>query len=72
MVDEVHMFKNLFTVTKMTRVAGVKANIGSKWAIDMFIKPQYLQRRCQCGRFVSPSGICQNCGNKAVNGKGKL
>jgi N12 class adenine-specific DNA methylase len=72
MVDEAHMFKNLFTATKMTRVAGVKANVGSKRAMDMFIKTQYLQRRCQCGRFVSPSGICQNCGNKAEIVKGKV
>jgi hypothetical protein len=63
-VDEAHAYKNLYTSTKMTRVAGVKANSGSNRAQDMYMKTQYLANRCQCGRFVSPSGVCQRCLHK--------
>lgn len=42
-VDEAHMFKNLFFVTKMTRVAGLP-NTEANRSQDMFIKTQYLTR----------------------------
>ncbi len=41
-VDEAHYFKNLFYVTKMTRVAGLPLT-SSQRAFDMFLKVQHLQ-----------------------------
>lgn len=71
-VDEAHNYKNLYTATKMTRVAGVKANTGSKRATDMYLKTQYLSNRCKCGRFVSSSGICKRCQHKTEVVKGSV
>ena len=42
-VDEAQAFKNLFYVTKMTRVAGLPQT-ASERAFDMFLKVQHLQR----------------------------
>ncbi len=41
-VDEAHMFKNCFTFTKLSRVAGVNTS-SSQRAFDMLLKCQYLQ-----------------------------
>lgn len=41
-VDEAHYFKNLFYVTKMTRVAGLPQT-SSQRAFDMFLKVRHLQ-----------------------------
>jgi len=40
-VDEAHLFKNLYYITKMDRVAGLP-NSSSNRAMDMFLKTQYL------------------------------
>ncbi len=42
-VDEAQAFKNLFYVTKMTRVAGLPQT-ASERAFDMFLKVQHVQR----------------------------
>ncbi len=42
-VDEAHHFKNLFYVTKMTRVAGLPQS-ASQRALDLFLKISHLQR----------------------------
>lgn len=42
-VDEAHYFKNLFYVSKMTRIAGLPAT-ASQRAFDMFLKVQHVQR----------------------------
>jgi N12 class adenine-specific DNA methylase len=42
-IDEAQAFKNLFYVTKMTRVAGLPQN-ASERAFDMFLKVQHVQR----------------------------
>ncbi|RRJ96987.1 hypothetical protein Ga0100231_024905 [Opitutaceae bacterium TAV4] len=45
-VDEAHTFKNLFYVTKMTRVAGLPQS-ASERAFDMFLKVQHVQKQKQ-------------------------
>jgi len=42
-IDEAQAFKNLFYVTKMTRVAGLPQT-ASERALDMFLKVQHVQR----------------------------
>ena len=42
-VDECHAFKNLFYVSKMTRIAGLPQT-ASQRAFDMFLKVQHVQR----------------------------
>ena len=42
-VDEAHHFKNLFYVSKMTRVAGLPQT-ASQRALDMFLKVRHVQR----------------------------
>jgi N12 class adenine-specific DNA methylase len=42
-VDEAHHFKNLFYVSKMTRIAGLPQT-ASQRALDMFLKVRYLQQ----------------------------
>ncbi len=44
-VDEAHLYKNLFYMTKMQRVAGLGTAKGSGRAFDMFIKTRYLAKR---------------------------
>lgn len=41
MIDEAHLYKNLSFSTKMSRVAGINPS-GSKKAMDLFMKIQYL------------------------------
>jgi hypothetical protein len=43
-VDEAHYFKNLFYVSKMTRIAGLPQT-ASQRAFDMFLKVLHVQRR---------------------------
>ena len=42
-VDEAHHFKNLFYVSKMTRIAGLPQT-ASQRALDMFLKARHVQR----------------------------
>lgn len=42
-VDEAHCFKNLFYITKMTRIAGLPQT-ASQRAMDMFLKVSHVQR----------------------------
>ena len=43
-VDEAHEFKNLFTPTKLTNVAGI-SNSASQKALDLFLKCRYLDEK---------------------------
>jgi N12 class adenine-specific DNA methylase/adenine-specific DNA methylase len=54
-VDEAHTFKNLFYVTKMTRVAGLPQS-ASERAFDMFLKVQHVQRQNDGGGVVFATG----------------
>jgi len=54
-VDEAHYFKNLFYVTKMTRVAGLPQT-SSQRAFDMFLKVRYLQELNGGGGIVFATG----------------
>lgn len=55
MVDEAHHFKNLFYVTKMTRIAGLPQT-ASQRALDMFLKVQHVQRINGGGGVVFATG----------------
>lgn len=54
-VDEAHAYKNLFYVTKMTRVAGLPQS-ASERAFDMFLKVQHIQRLNGGGGVVFATG----------------
>lgn len=54
-VDEAHAFKNLFYVTKMTRVAGLPQT-ASERAFDMFLKVQHIQKLNGGGGVVFATG----------------
>ncbi|MEO6754371.1 MAG: DEAD/DEAH box helicase family protein, partial [Chthoniobacteraceae bacterium] len=54
-IDEAHKFKNLFYVTKMTRVAGLPQT-ASERAFDMFLKVQHIQERNKGGGVVFATG----------------
>ena len=54
-VDEAQSFKNLFYVTKMTRVAGLPQT-ASERAFDMFLKVQHVQRQNGGGGVVFATG----------------
>jgi hypothetical protein len=54
-VDEAQAFKNLFYVTKMTRVAGLPQT-ASERAFDMFLKVQHVQRQNGGGGVVFATG----------------
>jgi N12 class adenine-specific DNA methylase len=54
-VDEAHYFKNLFYVTKMTRVAGLPQT-SSQRAFDMFLKVRHLQDLNGGGDIVFATG----------------
>ncbi|SDT90468.1 Adenine-specific DNA methylase, N12 class [Verrucomicrobium sp. GAS474] len=54
-VDEAHYFKNLFYVTKMTRVAGLPQT-SSQRAFDMFLKVRHLQALNGGGGVVFATG----------------
>ena len=50
-VDEAHEFKNLFTPTKLTNVAGI-SNSASQKALDLFMKCQFLDEK------TGGKGVC--------------
>lgn len=54
-VDEAHKFKNLFYVTKMTRVAGLPQS-ASERAFDLFLKVRHIQERNGGGGVVFATG----------------
>ena len=54
-VDEAHFFKNLFYVSKMTRIAGLPQT-SSERAFDMFLKVQYIQKVNGGGGVVFATG----------------
>ncbi|HUA39902.1 MAG TPA: hypothetical protein VMA35_16020, partial [Candidatus Sulfopaludibacter sp.] len=54
-VDEAHYFKNLFYVTKMTRVAGLPQT-ASERAFDMFLKVRHIQSKNGGGGVVFATG----------------
>jgi N12 class adenine-specific DNA methylase len=54
-VDEAHYFKNLFYVTKMSRVAGLPQT-SSQRAFDMFLKVRHLQNLNGSGGVVFATG----------------
>ncbi len=55
LVDESHAFKNLFYVSKMTRIAGLPQT-ASQRAFDMFLKVQHVQRKNGGGGVVFATG----------------
>ena len=54
-VDEAHYFKNLFYVSKMTRIAGLPQT-ASQRAFDMFLKVLHVQRMNAGGGVVFATG----------------
>ena len=54
-IDEAQRFKNLFYVTKMTRVAGLPQT-ASERAFDLFLKVQHIQSRNKGGGVVFATG----------------
>jgi N12 class adenine-specific DNA methylase len=54
-VDEAHYFKNLFYVTKMTRIAGLPQT-ASERAFDMYLKVRYIQQVNGGGGVVFATG----------------
>jgi N12 class adenine-specific DNA methylase len=54
-VDEAHCFKNLFYVSKMTRIAGLPQT-ASQRAFDMFLKAHHVQRMNGGGGVVFATG----------------
>jgi N12 class adenine-specific DNA methylase len=54
-IDEAQRFKNLFYVTKMTRVAGLPQT-ASERAFDLFLKIQHIQSRNEGGGVVFATG----------------
>ena len=54
-VDEAHYFKNLFYVSKMTRIAGLPQT-SSQRAFDMFLKTRFIQARNGGGGVVFATG----------------
>ncbi len=54
-VDEAHFFKNLFYISKMTRIAGLPQT-SSERAFDMFLKVQYIQSINGGGGVVFATG----------------
>ena len=54
-VDEAHYFKNLFYISKMTRIAGLPQT-ASERAFDMFLKVQYVQQINGGGGVVFATG----------------
>jgi N12 class adenine-specific DNA methylase len=54
-VDEAHYFKNLFYVTKMSRVAGLPQT-SSQRAFDMFLKVRHIQNLSGGGGVIFATG----------------
>ena len=54
-VDEAHYFKNLFYISKMTRIAGLPQT-ASERAFDMFLKVRHIQSKNDGGGVVFATG----------------
>ena len=54
-VDEAHHFKNLFYISKMTRIAGLPQT-ASQRALDMFLKVRHIQQAHGGGGVVFATG----------------
>ena len=54
-VDEAHYFKNLFYISKMTRIAGLPQT-ASERAFDMFLKVRHIQSKNEGGGVVFATG----------------
>lgn len=54
-IDEAHAYKNLFYVSKMTRIAGLPQT-ASQRALDMFLKVSHVQRCSGGGGVVFATG----------------
>ena len=54
-IDEAHFFKNLFYVSKMTRIAGLPQT-ASERAFDLFLKARYIQQVNGGGGVVFATG----------------
>jgi N12 class adenine-specific DNA methylase len=54
-IDEAHYFKNLFYVSKMTRIAGLPQT-ASERAFDLFLKTRYIQQVNGGGGVVFATG----------------
>ena len=54
-VDEAHHFKNLFYVSKMTRIAGLPQT-ASQRALDMFLKVRHIQQVTRGGGVIFATG----------------
>jgi len=54
-VDEAHYFKNLFYISKMTRIAGLPQT-ASERAFDMFLKVRHIQSKNGGGGVVFATG----------------
>jgi N12 class adenine-specific DNA methylase len=54
-IDEAHYFKNLFYVSKMTRIAGLPQT-ASERAFDLFLKTRYIQQVNGGGGIVFATG----------------
>jgi N12 class adenine-specific DNA methylase/predicted RNA methylase len=57
-VDEFHYYKNLYYPSQM-KVAGIGGTESGR-AFDMFMKTQWLTRRCECGA-LNADGLGCNC-----------
>jgi N12 class adenine-specific DNA methylase len=54
-VDEAHYFKNLFYISKMTRIAGLPQT-ASQRAFDMYLKVRHIQSKNEGGGVVFATG----------------
>ncbi|HZI31596.1 MAG TPA: hypothetical protein VFF11_04600, partial [Candidatus Binatia bacterium] len=54
-VDEAHYYKNLFYITKMTRIAGLPQTASTR-AFDMYLKTRYIQETNGGGGVVFATG----------------
>jgi N12 class adenine-specific DNA methylase len=54
-IDEAHYFKNLFYISKMTRIAGLPQTASSR-AFDMYLKTRYIQETNGGGGVVFATG----------------
>jgi N12 class adenine-specific DNA methylase len=54
-IDEAHYYKNLFYITKMTRIAGLPQTASAR-AFDMYLKTRYIQEANGGGGVVFATG----------------
>lgn len=54
--DEAHIYKNLYTATKHSNIAGINSNADSQRAFDMDMKASYLQEINQGGGITFATG----------------